>query len=468
MKEAVIIGTGIGGSAMAALLADKGFSITVLERSSFVGGKAASYEREGFVCDRGVHAAPMGSLGPLGEVARKTGAKLEFVEPRSVFQFITPRRKYDFSANLARPASLMKLAKIAGVRPRNMPGAARLFWKILRVKTEDDVQPYDDISLREFLSSYTDDAGLHGLCDLFTALMFVISSEEASAGEFIWSLSKMFKAGSAGYPKGGFCQISQSYLDTCEEKGGKVILKAEATAIRVEGGKVTGVDAEGGFYPADVVVSNAGIKKTMELAGTENFPVDYVKGVKNLKNSDGGVTVKFALDRRPFDAPVAFWHPDDLDTDRNLEDMSQGRVPSDLPIYMPCPTNFDPSCAPEGKHLLLAGTIVPAVLSMSDVAEEVLDQIEQQVYSLFPGIEEHILWKHRTNLDYVDMMGGRGAGEVIGLAQTYDQVGKNKPDPRMPVEGLYLVGCDAGGRGIGTEQAADSALKVSEMITDSI
>ena len=53
---------------------------------------------------------------------------------------------------------------------------------------------------------------------------------------------------------------------------------------------------------------------------------------------------------------------------------------------------------------------------------------------------------------------------MIGLAQLYDQVGENKPDPRTPVEVLYLVGCDAGGRGVGTEQAADSALKVRELI----
>ena len=42
---------------------------------------------------------------------------------------------------------------------------------------------------------------------------------------------------------------------------------------------------------------------------------------------------------------------------------------------------------------------------------------------------------------------------MIGLAQLYDQEGEYKPDPRTPVEGLYLVGCDAGGRGVGTEQA---------------
>ena len=34
----------------------------------------------------------------------------------------------------------------------------------------------------------------------------------------------------------------------------------------------------------------------------------------------------------------------------------------------------------------------------------------------------------------------------------------------MPVKGLYLVGCDAGGVGIGTEQAADSAMNISIII----
>ncbi len=37
------------------------------------------------------------------------------------------------------------------------------------------------------------------------------------------------------------------------------------------------------------------------------------------------------------------------------------------------------------------------------------------------------------------------------------QVGKKKPSQRTPVQGLYLVGVDAGARGIGTEQAVASA-----------
>ena len=52
------------------------FAVTLFERNDFEGGKSASYEREGFVCDMGVHWTARGSNGPLGEVARRVGADL--------------------------------------------------------------------------------------------------------------------------------------------------------------------------------------------------------------------------------------------------------------------------------------------------------------------------------------------------------------------------------------------------------
>jgi phytoene dehydrogenase-like protein len=116
-----------------------------------------------------------------------------------------------------------------------------------------------------------------------------------------------------------------------------------------------------------------------------------------------------------------------------------------------------------GKHLLLAGTPLPDGLS-SEIVEGVLDRIDEQMKTLYPGLEDHIIWKHRTNLEYGNLMGGRGAAEAIGLAQSVEQTGPFKPDPRMPVKGLYIVGCDAGGIGIGTEQAADSAINVADII----
>jgi prolycopene isomerase len=55
-------------------------------------------------------------------------------------------------------------------------------------------------------------------------------------------------------------------------------------------------------------------------------------------------------------------------------------------------------------------------------------------------------------------------GEAVGLAQVVGQVGSSKPDARTPLEGLYIVGCDAGGRGAGTHQAVDSGFNVAAMV----
>jgi prolycopene isomerase len=464
MKNAIVIGTGVGGAAVSALLAREGLSVTVFERSSFEGGKAASYEKDGFVCDMGVHYTARGSKGSLGEVARHVGADLRFSEPNPVMRIVTPSRSCDLPQNLLSPLALIKQFMLAGVKVRNLPGAFRVFMQILRIKEEADAIPYDSVPLRDFLLRHTDDEGFQRLVNIFNGLMFVIPETEASTGEFLWSFASMAKTASLGYPIGGFGQIAKSYLRACERNGGEVRFKECVRSIRVKEGRVMGVETEKGVYEADLVVSNAGIGKTIEMVGEDQFPASYTARAKKLKDSLGAVTIKYALDRRPFDIPIVVYMPEDMEWSQNMEMMSRGEVPKELPMFLPCPTFCDPSLAPAGKHVLLAGTAVPADLSGSDMAEAVLDWMEWKIPQLFPGIQQHILWKHRTNLSYIDGMGGRGAGEVIGLAQSYDQVGENKPDPRTPVEGLYLVGCDAGGRGIGTEQAADSALKVSKMI----
>ncbi len=48
MKNAIIIGAGVGGLATAVRLANKGYSVDVFEKNSFPGGKASSIEKQGY------------------------------------------------------------------------------------------------------------------------------------------------------------------------------------------------------------------------------------------------------------------------------------------------------------------------------------------------------------------------------------------------------------------------------------
>lgn len=53
MKNAIVIGAGIGGLASAALLANRGFKVTVLEKNSAVGGKMNQISSNGYRFDTG-------------------------------------------------------------------------------------------------------------------------------------------------------------------------------------------------------------------------------------------------------------------------------------------------------------------------------------------------------------------------------------------------------------------------------
>ena len=75
MSTVIVVGAGAAGLATAARLAVKGHSVTVLEQSDRVGGKLATYRRDGFAFDTGP------SLFTLPAVYRdlflKTGKPLE-------------------------------------------------------------------------------------------------------------------------------------------------------------------------------------------------------------------------------------------------------------------------------------------------------------------------------------------------------------------------------------------------------
>lgn len=59
--------------------------------------------------------------------------------------------------------------------------------------------------------------------------------------------------------------------------------------------------------------------------------------------------------------------------------------------------------------------------------------------------------------DAARVMGEDGAG--IGIAQQAGQAGKDRPAIKSPLEGLYIVGAEAGGSGVGTELCVNSAIE---------
>jgi hypothetical protein len=58
---------------------------------------------------------------------------------------------------------------------------------------------------------------------------------------------------------------------------------------------------------------------------------------------------------------------------------------------------------------------------------------------------------------------GQG-GECVGVAQIVGQCGKYKPKQTTPINGLFIVGADAGGVGMGTHQSCQSGMKGAHLV----
>jgi phytoene dehydrogenase-like protein len=453
-KKVLVVGTGIGGASVSALLAKEGADVTVLERNSYPGGKAASFEREGFIYDTGVHWLARGNKGPMGEIADIVGVELEFRVLEPAMQFTAGGRTTEFSQNMEDDEALNKLFDEIGVLPENRDGAHALFKDIAFERSPQELEALDEVSFADYIGRFVDDEQLNRLLDGFTGMYVCVSRWAASAGEFILCFSTQTREKNLCYPVGGMRAVPMAYLDALQSMGGELRYSTPVEHILIEGGKVRGVEA-GGFIPADIVISNNGIKETIALAGRHHFTDDYLAMVDNLRLSFGAVSVKYALDAEVVKPHLFCYFPDFRD---------QSLVERQAAIFVPVPSAADPALAPPGCQVVLAGSLAPPGLDEPEQAEaicdEMLDRIENTMQDLFPDIEKHVVWKIRTDTRYIAEISGRWTGEVIGIAQNRHQVGGKRPSSVSPVDGLYYVGADAGGRGVGTEMAADSALNL--------
>lgn len=482
-RNVVVIGTGPGGSSCAALLQSRGFDVTVLEQNEFIGGKCSTFEENGFKIDTGIHMFATGPSGPHGQVARE----LDIPQPwliRDPGETMWMNEKgFFYLHQKATSLASMKEMAMAGITGRQRIdiintlrrsvrnfGLAGLLKELSGVRKARPaiVQKYDGTVLRDFLYQFTDDEGIHAAVNCLSMLLLVVPYTRSSAGEFIFVVSEIFRRSTLGVPRGGAIGVPRSFLRAFRRDGGRLILGVAAREIVVEDGKVTGVlGSDDEMYPADVVVSNAGLARSVELAGRKNFTYEYVDKVDSLKLSYSWIATKLALARRVVDleAPSFFPIPR-MDPERIFSycDEEDG-LPGDPFLFVPMPTEWDSTLAPPGRQLILVGLATSNNVDQEERSQRMLDIAEAKFFSFFPEVEKNLLFKSRmTNRD-TNRITRKGTGECIGLAQIPGQVGSDKPDPRLPVEGLYVVGCDAGARGVGTEQGTASGILVSSLIS---
>src|SRR5262249_21009318 len=143
----------------------------------------------------------------------------------------------------------------------------------------------------------------------------------------------------------------------------------------------------------------------------------------------------------------------------------RGRVPKMIPIYCPIPTNFDPSLAPGGAQLLTACAVAPTTdVSFEDDEKKWIEAMLEAMDELVPGCRERALFVDTIGVRALASWTGKLHGPAVSTGQTPDQVGGRRPGVRTPLRRVYACGDGAGGRGVGTELAATSAMECADAV----
>ncbi|MHA1752264.1 MAG: phytoene desaturase family protein [Candidatus Helarchaeota archaeon] len=494
--DVIVIGSGIGGSACASILSKKGYRTILLEKNNRIGGACSSYQKDGFTIDVAVHMfshtnkkpCPFAKVikrsgsDPLQELPFWTGlAYKTIMKTRDSKVIKTPDLEQIQNADFKKQFEIMSdyLTQLGATQKDAI--MLRDIYIDMFSSSRKRVYELMNISLEEYINKFTNSPVVHGFLSYMCGIYFTIPESIASAGEFIWCMrDPSYPNDGGGYPIGGAIAIPNAFIRLFQKNGGVLKLNSEVSKIFTDNGKVSGVELKNGdTYYAPIVISNAGIKKTILNLISDNSVLDkqYINLIKDLKASYSAVTFKIALKKQIFKEIAAmhlFYVKLDEFNSNSLNKMWEKIDNSVVPYYSafmaPITSNMDPSVAPKGKQLLIIGGLAPAKLKPnSSKWNDWIEKYWSYILELLPEIENNIEFVDTTTLGNIIQFTGKPDAPVEGTALAYfpGHAGKDRVSSRIPnIKGLYISGDTAGTdvHGIGTQLAANSALNCVKLI----
>ena len=281
MKKITIIGAGLGGLTAGALLAQKGYKVTILEQHNIVGGCATTFKRKGgFICEVGLHE--MDSL--FSDHNKKkifetldVYDNIEFVKTDEFFRVVG--QDMDFIMPEGKQNAILALCE---AYPSEERGIKKYFTLIQSISKEftklsqsswwqyvmfpfvfPNILRYRTVSVKTVLDKWIEDE----------KLKLILNANVAYYHDTIKMFSFLYHAvaqhgyyeGGGWYIKGGSQKLSDYLASFIREHGGEIICKAEVTQINPKS-TIYRYKKEEITLSHDTVISNLAPSTTYALA----------------------------------------------------------------------------------------------------------------------------------------------------------------------------------------------------------
>ncbi len=482
--DVIVVGSGIGGLAAAALLAKYGKKrVLVLERHYAIGGFTHTFHRPGYEWDVGVHY--LGDLQPGGLLRsvfdEVSDAQLEWADMGPVYdRVIIGDETFDF------PKGEEHLqAALVGRFPDEATVIERYFELVHRVQscvsryfTEKALPPflsmfvgpflrraflrYSDKTLGEVLEGLTQNKKLRAVLSAQCG-DYGLPPSKGSFAIHAMVASHYFEGGY--YPIGGAARIADTIVPVIEAAGGKVLSRAEVAEIVVENGRAAGVRMalDGRVLRAPVVISDAGVSNTFGRLLPPSVAQKYglARRLKTARPSGAHLCLYIGLAATAAELELPkhnIWiYPDD-EIDRCYAEGLKDPDAACLSAYISFPSAKDPDFAERcpGRATIDVITFVsydafsrweeshwkkrPA--EYDELKERLTTTMLEMLYRHVPQVRGKVDVCELSTPLTTRHFANQPHGEIYGIDHTPSRFRQKWLRPQMPIPGLFLTGQD--------------------------
>lgn len=492
-SKVIVIGAGVGGLTAAALLAQQGFDVSVLEAQTYPGGCASTFTHKGFRFESG--ATVVGGFqanGPHKIVGDKLGidwpvvphdpAWVTHLPDRSIAltsdncdvldKFLGTEQFWEQQSQMADiawklsaqglpwpPRSIAELSQLAKVAALNFPGDLR-------------VLPFAFSTVYQWLKWHSLHTN-HEFVRFLDAQLLISAQTTTKQVNALYGATALDLARQGVFHvKGGIGGIAESLVNRIEYCGGEVRYRHHVTRIEVKNGQASGVwftvgkrAKEEEFIPCNFVIGNT-TPWNMNTLLAENSRASLEKETAKRRYGWGAFVLHLGID----DSAIPDDFPDHHQVIRDYES-PLGETNS---IFLSLSPQWDTSRAPEGQRALTVTTHTHVnhwwdlinhdedayYAEKQSYEEKILTHMEK----IIPAIRNHLtLSLPGTPVTY-NFYTQRHKGMVGGFPQTSLFKARG---PRTGIQNIRLVG-DSIFPGQSTAGVTLGAMRVVEDVIHSL
>uniref|UniRef100_A0A672RN64 All-trans-retinol 13,14-reductase n=1 Tax=Sinocyclocheilus grahami TaxID=75366 RepID=A0A672RN64_SINGR len=502
--DAIVVGSGIGGLAIAVLLAKVGKKVLVLEQHDRAGGCCHTFTEQGFEFDVGIHY-----IGELLDhkplrclIDQLTNGQLQWEpldnpfdnvvlgppENRRIYPIYSGKKRYIDELKKCFPGEEKAIDEYVRLSKKVANGV--WFMVLLKLLPTPLAKFLVHTGLANRLSSFfryasrslTDVVNeLTQNKDLRAVMCYIFGTYGKMPKEASFSMHSLLLChylNGAWYPKGGASEIAYHMIPIIEKAGGAVLVRAPVNRILLNDAKeAIGVSVLKGqeevHVHAPIVISDAGIFNTYEHLlpkDVQTMPA-IQKQLSMVQHGDGGLSIFIGVDGTKEElglkADNYFIFPEN-----NLDELAcsfLNHCPSALEessknvpmIFVASPSAKDPTW-PERKPGKSTVTVVSFAnyawfeewkddkvknrsIDYKELKEAFISKILEAVTEIFPKIKDRIEYVDAgtpiTNQHYIGAPKGEIYGADHGIPRFSVELNATIR-PQTPIKNLFLTGQD--------------------------